>query len=300
MQDVVMTPVRDSIHREITPLNEDDCFLVFDRQRSLFTYPIHFHPEYEINFIANARGARRVVGDSIEEIDDYELVMVGPNLYHGWENFRNTGKVLLHEITIQFPRDIFGESLIAKNMLKPIRDLLNNAQRGLSFSKETARQIEGRLTSLSQKRGFDSFIEFQSLLYDLATSRGQRLLTNLSFQHSNDFHNSERIEKIYNYVRANFSKKIMLEEAAALLNMSVVSFSRLIKQRTGKSFIEFVNEMRLGYATRLLIESNKSVSEICYECGFNNISNFNRTFKKKQKCTPSEFRMNFNGTKNVF
>jgi AraC-like DNA-binding protein len=92
----------------------------------------------------------------------------------------------------------------------------------------------------------------------------------------------------------------MLNEAADLLNMSVVLFSRLIKQRTGKSFIEFVNEIRLGYATRLLIETTKSISEICYESGFNNISNFTRTFRKKQGSTPSEFRMNFNGIKNVF
>jgi AraC-like DNA-binding protein len=300
MEATTIKPIKESIHREITPLNEDDCFLVFDRERSLFTFPIHFHPEYEINFIANARGARRVVGDHIEEIDDYELVMVGPNLYHGWENYRNTGTQLLHEITIQFPRDIFEGALIAKNLLKPIRDLLNNANRGILFSKEAAQLAEKRLVSLTRKRGFDSFLEFQSLLYDLSISRDQKLLTNISFQHSNDFYNSERIEKIYNFVRANFNKRIMLEEAAGMLNMSVVSFSRLIKQRTGKSFVEFVNEIRLGYATRLLIETRKSISEICYECGFNNISNFNRIFKKKQHSTPSEFRMNFNGVKNVF
>ena len=122
----------------------------------------------------------------------------------------------------------------------------------------------------------------------------------ISFQKNNDFFNSDRIEKIYNFIREHYSKRIMLEEAAGLLNMSVPSFSRFIKQRTGKSFVDFLNEIRLGYATRMLIETNKSVSEICYECGFNNISNFNRTFKKKQNSTPSEFRTNFNGIKNVF
>lgn len=292
--------MKSNIHREITPLTDNDCFLVFDRQRSLFTFPIHFHPEYEINFIHRAQGGRRVVGDHIDEIDEYELVMVGPNLYHGWENYRNTGKELLHEITIQFPKDIFEGTLISKNLLKPVRDLLHNANRGILFSLHTAKTLEKRFLSLAQKRGFDSFLEFQSILYDLSISRDQRLLTNISFQKGNEFHNNERIEKIYNYVNENYSKKIMLEEAAELLNMSVVSFSRLIKQRTGKSFIDFVNEIRLGYATRLLIETGKSVSEVCYECGFNNISNFNRTFKKKQGCTPSEFRVNFNGVKTVF
>lgn len=292
--------MRHQVHREITPLQEDDCFLVFDRQRHQFNFPIHFHPEYEINFISNAAGARRVVGDHIGEIGDMELVMVGPNLYHGWENYKNAQKDLLHEITIQFPRDLYSEHLLKKNILKPVRELLQNANRGILFSENTTRMVAERLINFSTKRGFDSYMDFQSLLYDLATSRDQRILTNISFQKSNDFFNSDRIEKIYNFVKENYSKKIMLEEAAGLLNMSVVSFSRFIKQRTGKSFVDFLNEIRLGYATRMLIESNKSVSEICYECGFNNISNFNRTFKKKQNCTPSEFRTNFNGIKNVF
>jgi AraC-like DNA-binding protein len=283
--------MRNQIHREITPLQEDDCFLVFDRKRKLFNFPIHFHPEYELNFIANAKGARRVVGDHMGVIDNLELVMVGPNLYHGWENDKNNGEEPLHEITIQFPRDLFEGQLLYKNILKPVRELLQNSNRGVRFSESATQMAAERLTQISKKRGFDSYMEFQSLLYDLAISRDQQLLTNISFQKNNDFFNSDRIEKIYNFVRENYGNRIMLEDAANLLNMSIVSFSRLIKQRTGKSFIDFVNEVRLG---------NKSVSEVCYECGFNNISNFNRTFKKKQNCTPSEFRTNFNGVKNVF
>ncbi|MFT3740952.1 MAG: AraC family transcriptional regulator [Breznakibacter sp.] len=291
--------MKDSIHREITPLKENDCFLVFDRHKNDFNFPIHFHPEFELNYVANAKGAKRIVGDNIVEIEDLELVMVGPNLYHGWEDYKNS-KTTIHEITIQFPRDLFGNGMLDKNLLKPIKELFQHAQRGISFSKQTIKQVEDKIISLSQKRGFDSFIELQSLLYDLAISRDQKLLTNISFQRTSDFHSSDRIEKVYNFVKANFNKKIKLEEAAELLNMSVVSFTRLIKQRTGKSFVDFVNEMRLGYATRLLIETSKSVGEICFECGFNNVSNFNRIFKKKQGVTPSEFRNNFTGSKNVY
>ena len=292
--------MKNHIHREITPLKNNDCFLVFDRQRHAFTFPIHFHPEYEINYIYNAPGGRRVIGDHIGTIGKHELVMVGPNLYHGWENYQNTTTELLHEITIQFPRDLFTNDFLDKNILKPIRELFNNANRGILFSEETSKKVEAKLFSLSQKRGFDSFLEFQSLLYDLAISRDQQMLTNMSFLRQNDFYNSEKIEKVYNYVKDNFNKKIKLEEAAAIVNMSVISFSRLIKQRTGKSFVDFVNEIRLGYATRWLIETNKSISEICFDSGFNNIANFNRIFKKRQGCTPSEFRINFKGTRNVF
>ena len=209
-------------------------------------------------------------------------------------------KTTFHEITIQFPRELFGKWLINRNLLKPFRELLNNASRGILFSEETIRHLEPRLFILSNKRGFDSYLEFQSLLYDLAISRNQQLLTNISFQQKNDFYNSERIEKVYNYIKNNYIKKLKVEDAAELVNMSVVSYSRLMKQRTGKSFVDFVNDIRLGYAKRALMETNRSVSEVGYNCGFNNLSNFNRIFKKKQNCTSSEFRENFIGNKNVF
>ncbi len=292
--------MKEIAHREITPLKDTDCFLVFDRIKSDFNFPIHFHTEYEINLIINAHGAKRIVGDHILEISDLELVMIGPNLYHGWQDFNNNKNAQIHEITIQFPRDLFNKSILNKNIMKPIKEMLEHSNRGISFSKTTIEQVQDKLMSLTQKRGFDSFIELQTLLYDLAISRDQKLLTNISFQRSEDFQNSEKIEKLYHYILDNFKNKIKLDDVAHLLNMSTVSFTRFIKQRTGKSFVDFVNEIRLGYATRLLIETNKSVSEICYECGFNNISNFNRIFKKKQDCTPSEFRNNFNGLKNVY
>ncbi|WP_299435445.1 AraC family transcriptional regulator [uncultured Aquimarina sp.] len=288
------------VHREITPLKENDCFLVLDRKLKKFNFPIHFHPEYEINFIRNAKGAKRIVGDHIGEIEEYELVMLGPNVYHGWENYKNDTTQVLHEITIQFPRYLFNSQVLNKNIFKPIKELFKNANQGILFSDETARNVESKLKLISIKSGFDNFLDFQSLLYDLAISRNKKMLTNISFEDQNDFHNSKRIEKVYNYIKENYDQKIKVENAASVINMTVISFSRLIKQRTGKTFIEFVNDLRLSFATRKLIETNESISEICFSCGFNNISNFNRIFKKKKNCTPSEFRQNFIGTRNFF
>ncbi len=281
--------MKKSINREITPLQENDCFMIFDRQIKSFTYPVHFHPEFEINFIVNAGGGRRIVGDHIGTINKFELVMVGPDLFHGWENPNNYTHSP-HQITIQFSSNLFDNKLLQKKIFRPIDILLKNAQRGILFSNETSELLKKQFFDLPKKRGFESYIAFQSLLYELAVSPNQSYLTNLSFQENKDIFNSDKIEKVYNYVRKNHNHKIMLNEVASLLNMSIVSFSRLIKQRTGKSFVDFVNEIRLGYATRMIIETNKSISEICYECGFNNISNFNRTFKKRQNFTPSQFR----------
>ncbi len=287
------------IHREITPLKENDCFLIFDRERQGFSFPIHFHPEYEINYISNAKGAKRIVGDHIGEIQEKELVMTGPNLHHSWENYKYDTNQTLHEITIQFPRELFEDSLLDKNILNPIKELLDNSHRGILFSQETIKSVEGKIIELSKKRGFDSFLLFLSILYDLSTSRDQQSLTNVSFQRQSDFHNSEKIEIVYNYIKDNCNTKIKVTDAAKLVNLSITAFSRLIKQSTGKSFVEFVNEIRLGNATRLLIETNKTISEVCFECGFNNLSNFNRSFKKIQGCTPTEFRDNFTGIRNV-
>jgi len=292
--------VKKHIHREITPLTGNDCFLVFDRERAGFNFPIHFHPEYEINYIYNAKGARRIVGDHIGEVSMRELVLVGPNLYHGWENCKNSETENLHEITIQFSADLFPREFLQKNIVKPIYELFNNAYRGILFSEETIKMIEPKLFALSHKRGFDSLLEFQSLLYDLAVSRNQKILTNISFIPKDNFFNSEKIKVIYDYAHAHYNSKIKVEEMADMVGLSVVSFSRLMKQHTGKTFVEFLNELRLGHATRMLIETNKNITEICFECGFNNISNFNRIFRKRQGRTPTEFREGYCGTKKVF
>lgn len=289
-----------NIHREITPLNENDCFLVFERSRNNFNFPIHFHPEYEINFIFNAKGAKRTVGDHIEEIDNYELVMVGPNIYHGWEDYKNDPNQTLHEITIQFPKNLFESLILNKNILEPIKELFESADSGILFSKETAIKLESKLSSLNGQNAFENFLTFQSLLYDLAVSKNKKLLTAMSFKESSDSFKSDKVEKIFNYIKTNYSEVIRLEDAASMVNMTVVTFGRLIKQQTGKTFVEFLNELRLGVAIRKLIETNESISEICFTCGFNNISNFNRIFKKNKNCTPSEFRNNFVGTKKIF
>lgn len=288
------------ILREITPLNENDCFLVFDRKRNNFDFPLHFHPEYEINFIFNAKGAKRIVGDHIEQIDNYELIMVGPNIYHCWEDYKNDQNQTLHEITIQFPKNLFDSLISNKNILEPIKELFKSADRGILFSTETAIKLESKLSSLNSGSPFENFLNFQSLLYDLAVSKNKRLLTNISFKETSNSFKSHKIEKIFNFINTNYSEVIRLEDAAAMVNMTAATFGRLIKHQTGKTFVEFVNELRLGVATRKLIETNESVSEICFSCGFNNVSNFNRIFKKSKNCTPSEFRNNFVGTKKIF
>jgi len=280
------------IHREITQLSHSDSFLVYSRIKDDFNYPLHFHPEYELNFIHKGKGIRRVIGDHIGEINDYELVLVGPNLPHCWEihNCSNEG---IHEITIHIQKDLLDETLLSRRVFKPVKDMLKKSLQGISFSKETIIEVMPRLIKLPKKTGINYFLEFISILHDLSISENQKLLST-SVSNFNDYENSDKIKKVHEFVQNNFQRKISLGEISSLVNMTSVSFNRFIKKRTGKTFIAYVNNTRISYATKLLIETDLSVGEIAYKCGFNNLANFNRMFKKIKNNTPSEFKTEFN------
>jgi transcriptional regulator GlxA family with amidase domain len=178
--------------------------------------------------------------------------------------------------------------------------MFERSHKGILFSQETARALSPRIMSLNQKSGFDSVLELMSILHDLSISRNMRTLSDASFTNEPFSYNSRRIEKAFEYMNNNYDKSIALGEVAKLVSMTEVSFSRFIKKRTGNTFIDSLNEIRLGQASRMLIDTTHSISEISYNCGFNNISNFNRIFKKKKGCTPKEFRENFTSGTRVF
>lgn len=298
-KDRLICHMQSKILREITPLTSSDCFTIFTRVKSEFDFPLHSHEELELNFILNAKGARRVIGDHICEIDDLELVLVGSNLPHVWQTHKCLSKDI-REITIQFHKDLFDEKFLRRNQLSFIRNMLERAAKGILFSRQTIQQIMPRLTILNQKHGFDSVLELLSILHDLSISRNMHTLSDATFNNVEISYNSRRIERAIEYMNQNFQKSITLSEVAKLANMTDVSFSRFFRNRTGITFMDSLLEMRLGHASRLLIDTTQSVAEVAYNCGFNNISNFNRLFKKKKNCTPKEFRENYSYGSRVF
>ncbi|MGA9268981.1 MAG: AraC family transcriptional regulator [Lutimonas sp.] len=289
--------MRSEVHREITQLSPEDSFLVFERVKDDFDFPVHFHPEYELNFIYRGKGVRRIVGDHSEEISDIELVLVGPNLVHGWE-LHNCACKEIYEITVHIQQDLLDDKMLSRRIFKGIRDMFNRSKHGILFSEESTLKIMPRLMTLPKLNGVQYFLEFVSILNELASSEHQTLLSTQASE-LHDFQNSESIKRVYEFIQENFHRKIPLNEISELVNMSPVSFNRFIKSRTGKTFINYVNDTRISYATRWLIETEKSISEISFDCGFNNIANFNRVFKKAKNCTPSEFRREFVGMKRV-
>jgi AraC-like DNA-binding protein len=288
--------MKDDLLREIIPLTQNDCFTVFTRVKSSFDFPLHYHDELELNLILNAKGAQRMVGDHIGEIDEIELVLAGSNLQHAWFTHKCTSEEI-REVTIQFHKDLLDEKMLKRNQLAFIRKMFELSARGILFSKETARQLTDRLLNLNQMHGFDSVLELLSILHDLSISRNMQLLSNSAFNNNKPFsYNSRRVEKTMEYMNQHFDKPIALSEVAKIANMTETAFSRFFKARTGANFVDSLNEIRLGHACRMLIETTESVSEIAYHCGFNNMANFNRIFKKKKGNTPKEFRESYSKT----
>ena len=287
------------IMREITPLTNSDCFTIFTRTKSEFDFPLHHHDELELNFIMNAKGARRIIGDHIGEIDDLELVLIGSNLPHVWQTHKCQSKEI-KEITLQFHKDLLCDTFLKRDQMGFIRKMMERSAKGVLFSKETAKQIMPRLFSLSQKHGFDSVLELLSILHDLSVSRNMQALSDTTFNNAEVSYNSRRINVALEHMNQNFHKNVTLNEVAKLANMNTVSFSRFFKTRTSITFMDSLLEIRLGHASRMLIDTTQSVAEIAYNCGFNNISNFNRLFKKKKGCTPKGFRENYTYGNRVF
>ncbi|MEM8897908.1 MAG: helix-turn-helix domain-containing protein, partial [Bacteroidota bacterium] len=226
-----------------------------------------------------------------------ELVLVGANVIHGWQQ-HNCAQEDIHEITIHFHEKLLSRELLSRNLLKPIRDMLQRAQYGILFSEETTQHIFTRLQKLAQTQGISQFLEMFSILHEMAVSEDQRLLTS-TLKEIKDYYQHDPLLDLHQIIHMRYKEKLTLEEVAEKLKMSVPSFCRFIKKRTGKTFIQYVNEIRIAHASRQLIETDQTIAEIAFASGFNNLANFNRLFKKKKQMTPTTYRTQYVGFKRV-
>lgn len=283
---------------EITPLSDKDCFYIADRRKTEFNYPLHTHAEFELNFVENAAGVRRVIGDSVETIGDYDLTLItGENLEHVWEQSNCPSKDI-REITIQFSPELFTENFINKNQFKSIKNMFDKAKQGLTFPMKAIMKVYPMLDTLaSEKEGFYSVMKLFSILYELSLFDDVKVLSSSAFANLYNGSNSRRIQKIYNYINDHYGEVIRLDDLAEQVGMAPAAFSRFFKLRVGKTISEYIIDIRLGHVSRLLVDTTNSISEICFECGFNNLSNFNRIFKREKGCSPKEFRENYRKTK---
>lgn len=288
-----MVDDRRIIH-EITPLMGKDVLYIADRHKKEFTYPIHNHSVYELNFVENAKGVRRIVGDSQEVIGDYDLCLIAsPDLEHVWEQ-NECHSDDIREITVQFDFSMSDETLFGRNPYASITRMMQEAKKGLSFPLQAIMKVYGMLDTLSSvKDGFYAVQQFLTILYELSRCENARTLASSSYAKVTVEDDSRRILKVKNFISKNYMDELRLPELASLAGMSSSAFSRFFKLHTGRNISEYIIDLRLGYAARMLVDTAKSISEIGFDCGFNNLSNFNRIFKKKKGCSPSEFRESY-------
>jgi AraC-like DNA-binding protein len=277
---------------------DKDALYIADRHKKEFSYPIHNHDVYELNFVENASGVLRIVGDSSEEIGQYDLVLItSPDLEHVWEQ-HNCKSGDIREITVQFNFGMEEDDFFGKNPFVKIRKMMREARKGLAFPLKAIMNVYNQLDTLSQiQDGFKATMQFINILNELANSEETHTLATTSYAKVNIEDDSRRILKVKNYINENYMYEVKLKTLADLANMSESAFSRFFKLHTGRTMSDYIIDIRMGFATRMLIETQDSISTISFNCGYNNLSNFNRIFRRKKGCSPSEFRDSYHKIK---
>lgn len=278
---------------EIPPIGEQDCYYLQERHKLEFNYPLHKHNAYELNFVEHCAGARRIVGDSMEILGDYDLALIGGNLEHAWEQHK-CKSADIHEITIQLPCDFFSERWLNRRVNQKLKEMMESAQVGIAFGMKPIMLIYDRLMSLcTAEPTFMTIRTVLDILYELASSGDYHRLASSQYSHADIPVTSQRIQNVKDYIDQNYNREIRMEVLSGMVNMTPNALSRFFKQKTNRTISNYINEVRIGHAAALLVDSASTILEICYKCGFNTISNFNRTFKSVKGITPTEFRESY-------
>lgn len=253
----------------------------------------HYHDEVEMVYIIKGEGTR-FIGDNISRFKSGDLLLLGAFLPHVWKNELKSDKNSklngAHAIVVQFPLKLGGVDFLETSEMASIKKLIEDAQLGIEFTLPENHKIKKQLRKLTSQSSFERFISLLTLLKGMSDLKEKKLLSSIPFADYYKKHKSKRIDKIYDHILNNFQKEIKLEDLASIANMTETSLCRFFKQSTRKSISEFVNEVRIGYSCKLLIDEKLTVSDVCFSCGYNNLSYFNRQFKKIIGISPSVYQ----------
>ena len=280
------------VYQEITPVTSADIFVILDSVNKGFEYPIHNHPEFELTLVSGSAGTR-IVGDSVLHYEDEDLVLIGPYLFHKWddEHKKGTEENPCRVITIQFDMQLFDKYFLSKKPFALIQTMLKISGRGIRFFGETQKEAKARMEKLTGLSGLESVTEFLLLLDLLSRSTEIDYLANTGFNVNLVQTNSKRLNAAYQYIITHFQESsLKMSNVAAEINLGDSAFSHFFKKATNRSFSDYLIAMRIEYACKLLLESDEQISRVAFLAGFNNIANFNRMFKKAHHCTPIRFR----------
>lgn len=256
----------------------------------------HYHPEIELIHIKNG-GGTQYVGDSIREFNSGDVVLIGPNLPHYWRfddvYFVGNSPREADIRVAHFTGDFWGEKFLQIPENHSIRTLLEKSKRGIQVLGNTSEKVGELLETLLITEGVQRLMLLMGALSFIAESKQQTILSSIGFKQASMATEDDRINTIYDYSLKNFKRPIQLEEIAHVANISTNSFCRYFKSRTRKTYSQFMIEVRVGHACKLLIENNLSIKQLCYESGFNNFTSFHKYFKVLTGKSPLKYQREF-------
>lgn len=271
------------------PLGTEQSFSAYRYEGAEFDAPYHFHPEIEVVYIEEGRGMR-VVGDHSDSFFPGDLCLFAQNLPHFYHADRAGRRA--SSLVVQFLPEVI-RSLLPTPEMRSVRELLKDGQRGIRFSVQTAESLRPLILELVLAEGSGRMLRLLELLAALAGQDERQVLASIGYTYAANNKQSERIERAWQLLVTGSSDALTQADVAEAMHMSVSTFSRFFRRATNRTFTEALLEVRLGHACRLLAESDTTISEICHASGFNNLSNFNRRFKKRYGRSPREWRKLF-------
>lgn len=277
-------------------LTPESSFNIIQRRGIDFYNQWHFHPEIELIYVHKGRGTR-FIGTDVHRFEPDELFLFGSNLAHMWrcdpEYFREDSKLKAEVTIIYFHHDFLGDKFFNIPELKNIESLLEKAKQGIKITGTTKTVVKELINKLQEVKGLEKITTLLTILEKIAASKEKKYITPVRQQVTIDQSEATRLNKVFQYVSDNFLQKITLSEIASVANLSAKAFCRYFKSKTGKTFYDYLLEVRVAHACHLLLEKDMSIYEVCYDCGFNNLSNFNRYFKKIMGKTPTDYKREF-------
>ncbi len=268
-------------------------FTTIELLESYFDPNWHFHPHYQLFTVLEGTGTR-FIGDDIRHFEAGDTVFLGPNIPHLWRSdrayFEGNPELKTHGIVVYFTEDFLGEGFFDKPEMHVLKQLLDKGLRGLDIVGEARQMVQKSLKKIAVSQGFEAILELLSTLYWLSNTPEVAYITGVGYVNTHKVSETERMQRVYEYVMKHFKEEIRLQVVSALANMTEAAFCRYFKSRTNKTFSDFVSEIRIGYACKLLVQEKYSVTQICYESGFNTVSNFNRQFKNLTGKSPLQYQ----------
>ena len=264
--------------------------LHFSKNENIKSHVWHYHPEIELIFVCGGSGKRQI-GSNISYFTEGDLILIGSNLPHCGMTNENTKND--YEIVIQFSQDFLGTEIWNAPEMNRIFQMLETAKSGIVFGEKVKKALASKMDALVKSSSLDKLVKLIDILDELAHTNDFKILNAGKYYLQTQKEDNDRINLIFNHVKDNFKNQISLEEVSGLATMTVPSFCRYFKKITNKTFTQFVNEYRITHSLKLLAEQPMSITEICFESGFNNFSYFNKTFKEHTKQSPSQYRKEF-------